>query len=107
MTCSGSPYPTGIRRKTSNVGGATKNAGADPAEIPVDERTDGPGVSRIDPDDPPHLLEGAVLQTSCVLGNDGLQPLSTRAPEKSRCSPSLDLQTRDAALRAKLESRIG
>jgi len=34
------------------VRGDTKNAGADPAEIPVDERTDGPGVSRIDPNDP-------------------------------------------------------
>lgn len=34
------------------MGGDTKKAGADPAEIPVDERTDGPGVSRIDPNDP-------------------------------------------------------
>jgi hypothetical protein len=34
------------------VGGDTKDAGADPAEIPVDERSDGPGVSRIDPNDP-------------------------------------------------------
>jgi hypothetical protein len=33
------------------VGGDTKNAGADLAEISVDERTDGPGVSRIDPND--------------------------------------------------------
>jgi hypothetical protein len=33
------------------VGGGTKNAGADLAEIPVDERTDRPSVSRIDPND--------------------------------------------------------
>jgi acetyl esterase len=34
------------------VGGDTKDAGADLAEIPVNERADGPGVSRIDPNDP-------------------------------------------------------
>ena len=34
------------------MGDDTKDAGADPSEIPVDERTDGPGVSHIDPNDP-------------------------------------------------------
>ena len=34
------------------MGGDTKDAGADLEEIPVDERADGPGVSRFDPNDP-------------------------------------------------------
>src|SRR5438094_6565801 len=46
------PFQTETRGRAPKVGSDTEGAGANPAEIPVDERTDGPGVLRIDPNDP-------------------------------------------------------
>ena len=78
------------------MGGDTKNAGTDSAEIPVDERTFGPGVSRIDSNDPAapiyRLLEK--MRSPLTLRDMMILPVRT-GYISDKIDAELDLRTRD------------